>query len=332
MRYAKWQVYISIGIAIVALCGALKAQDASPTPAPTPTQALPDIPAPAGDVVPSLDINVPPPPDSPHGRRRLGPNRSRPEEGSPSPRVFPRPGDASPLSGQWSITNPHGTMTHTWQTERSEDGYSLHREHTWTAPDGTPLRSQEFDTTVTGPNNYQRQRTITLRDGRTIQHSFTRSWDGETFQSEHTFSGPNGQTWTHQHTWTPGADEAPAPPGEPVPPVPTAPPAQGPGGVVQGPPGEGQPPSSPPGRRLGQLNRQGGSDVAAPPASRPSGFTLGASGWRGWSTAGQSPASRLSRPPETAPSLGKRFRTESPNSDRPGLLRPSTLPRPRGKR
>lgn len=322
--------YISIGIALVGLCQSLKAQDASQAPSVPPPQDLPSVTVPSGAPAPNLDINVPQPPDSSLGRRRLGQNRLRPGD-SASPRVFRRPGDGSPLSGQWSISNPQGTMTHAWETERLEDGYSLHREHTWTAPDGTFLRSQQSEITVSDPNNYQRQRTITLRDGRTIQHSWTRSWDGETFQTEHTFSGPNGQSWSRQHTWTPGSDEAPAPasvtaPASPIPPGQAS-------GVAQGPPSEHPPANGQPGKRLGQSTGQGpsGNAMGNPSTSRPWGFTLGASGWRGWSSAGQGPASRLSRPSEMAPSLGKRLRVESPQSERPGLARPSTLPRPRGK-
>lgn len=327
MKYAL--AYISIGIVVVVLCEGLNAQNASQVTGPMPTHALPDFSVPPRAAAPSLDINVPPPPESPIVRRRLGQSRSRADD-APLPRVFRRPGEGSPLAGQWSITNPHGTMTHAWERERWEDGYSAHREHTWIAPDGTPLQSQQFDNTLTDPNSYQRQRTITLRDGRTIQHRFTQVGEGETFQTEHSFSGPNGQTWTRQHTWSLGSDDSPAPPNVPAP---DAPMAFNPlGGIVQGSANPGRPADSLPAKRLGQSRSQRGLDNSAPPVPRPSGFTLGASGWRGWSTVGQGPSSRLSRPPEPTPSLGKRLRAESADAEHPGRLRFSTLPRLHGKR
>lgn len=391
MKRLAWHIYISIGIVIVSFAPDLNAEEPSPslpkaadaphsrdrderapypagvsrvpaweegTPqggAPTvETERLPLPPLPSldqADAAPNLEINVPPPPDSPVRRGRLGHHRTRsedspagskkilgatrvtgqpsPSEDVPAPRVFPPPGAATPWSGQWSITNPHGTMTHSWEQSRSEDGYSFHREHIWTAPDGTLLRGQQFDVTGTDPNNYQRERTITLRDGRTIQHSYTRSWDGQTLETEQSFSGPNGQSWTRQHTWAPDSDAAPQPPSltgsaASVPQGPSA-------GPVQKPPIESPPPDTLPGKRLGLLKNSGGTERATLPATRPSGFTLGASGWRGWNTPGLGPATRPSRPPESTPSLGKRLRAESPNAERPGSLRPSILPRPRGK-
>jgi|GEM_PF-6165418 len=316
--------YISIAIALVAFSLGVRAEDASPPTTPASTEG-PSLAPPSGDISPSLEINVPPPPESPLQRRWRERNRLRPND-EPAPKVFPVPGDGTLMERQWTVETPRGTMTQTLEASRSEERYSLHRQHIWTAPDGTLIRSQETDVTASGPNNYQADRTITLRDGRTIEHSYSRSWDGETLHTERSFSGPNGQTWSREHTWTPGSEETPRPDS---PPPPSA--------FQDASPGSGVPagsqkalPEISPGNRFGQRADAGSSQGSGAPAPRPSGFTLGSSG-RGWAVGHGSPT-RPSRPPETTPSLGKRLRVESPTPDRPGALRPSILPRPRGRR
>ncbi len=135
----------------------------------------------------------------------------QPRPGAPvAPRSPSLPEDGTPVTRERTVTTPHGTMTQTWEGSRSDDGYSLRREQTWTAPDGTPIRSHETEITGAGPNNYQREKTITLRDGRTVEHSYSRSWDGQTLQTERSFTGPNGQTWTREQSRTRGPDETPA--------------------------------------------------------------------------------------------------------------------------
>lgn len=313
--------YISIGIVLVLFSSGLKGQEISP---PAVSTAGPSVASgQAGEALPNLEINVPPPTESSAQRRWRERNRFRAEDTS-EPRVFPVPGDGTPLSPNWSVTTPRQTRMQVLERSRSEDGYSVHREHTWTAPDGTWIRSHESDVTATGPNNFQRDRVITLRDGRSIEHSFTRSWDGETFNTQRSFSGPNGQTWTREHTWTPGSEEA-VPDSRPAVPPQNTPPA------LRTPPAVPIPPEATAGNRFGQRNAAPAARSGSQPAGRPSGFTVGSLGRGGWGP-GKGQATHSLRPPEAAPSLGKRLRIESPNSAHPGALRPSILPRPRGRR
>ena len=76
---------------------------------------------------------------------------------------------------------------------RTDDGYQLQREQTWTAPDGTVRKQHEMTFSGTDPYNYQRQKTITLPDGRTVTMEQTRTWDGTSGTMERTFTGPNGR-------------------------------------------------------------------------------------------------------------------------------------------
>src|SRR3990170_4819761 len=115
---------------------------------------------------------------------------------------------------QHVVENPRGEMVQSWERSQTEDGYLYRRGQTFTAPDGTMLRQHEQALSGTDPYNYTRQHEMTLRDGRTILHSQTRSWDGTTGTMERTFSGPNGQTREFQHAWTPD-DLASGDPGEP---------------------------------------------------------------------------------------------------------------------
>ncbi len=326
MKRVAWYRYISIGMAIVGLCAVAHAQEAQAPPLDGPAQTPSAAPIPLNDPLPNLEINIPPPPDGVPARRRNAATRSSPQN-PPTPRVFTRPGEATPLSDQWTVSTPHGTMTHTLEATPSEDGLSIHRQHAWTAPDGTLLRSQQTDITTTGPNNYQRQRTITLRDGRTVEHTYTRSWDGQTFHTEQSFSGPNGQTWTRERTWTPGAEDAPA---QPTPqlnvtrgPVVGPSPAPAPTEPTSGPRAMTRLGLGKNARGLGQTNQR---------AARPWGFTVRALGRGGWTTAGQGPTTRPPTAPEAIPSLAKRLRGESAHLDRPGSSRPSGLPRPRAGR
>lgn len=107
------------------------------------------------------------------------------------------------------------------------------------------LPAQEAE--VTEPYQYQTQRTHTLGDGRTVEHSYSQTWDGQTLQRKQEFSGPNGQNFTREHSraWE----------GERL-------------------------PSEHPGKHLGWFKspRQPEQASAVSPMSRrPSGFTIGSS-------------------------------------------------------
>lgn len=123
------------------------------------------------------------------------------------------------------VTNPRGEMVQTRERIRGEDGYQYRQTQTWTSPDGTLLRQHERSrvagaidgTPGTGgvrpePVPYANTRThnMTLQDGRTIQQTQTRVWDGGTLTRERNFTGPNGQVQQWQRTRT-HADDAQGP-------------------------------------------------------------------------------------------------------------------------
>lgn len=64
------------------------------------------------------------------------------------------------------------------------------------------------------PPTWTRQQQVQLRDGRTITHDQTRSWDGTPGTMERTFAGPNGQQRYSQRPWTPD-DPSSSPPDAP---------------------------------------------------------------------------------------------------------------------
>ncbi|NQU21422.1 MAG: hypothetical protein HQ567_09075 [Candidatus Nealsonbacteria bacterium] len=101
------------------------------------------------------------------------------------------------------VTDPRREMVQSWERSVTDDGYTYRRQHVWTNPDGTPLRSHDWTTAGTDPNNYERSRTMVLRDGRTLSRTDTRAWDGTQGTREQTMIGPNGQTRTFQRAWAP---------------------------------------------------------------------------------------------------------------------------------
>jgi hypothetical protein len=111
----------------------------------------------------------------------------------------------SPDGGQYIIQhvvdNPRGEMTQTRQRTNTGDGYQYQRTQTFVGPDGTLLRQHERSVTGTDRQNYTREHTKTLRDGRMIGQTQTRAWDGTTGTMERAFVGPNGQTRSGQRTF-----------------------------------------------------------------------------------------------------------------------------------
>lgn len=225
------------------------------------------------------------------------------------------------------VTNPRGKMVQSWERSENEEGYLYRRSHTFTAPDETLLRQQEWSTTGTDPYNYTREHQHQLRDGRTIMHRQTRSWDGTTGTMERSFTGPNGQTREFQRPWTPDEPLSPEPgpivpePG-PIAPEPTAtatsptPPPPAEAIAALSPPAE--PPSESRWGWMKKLNpfRKGGpfrSAEAAPP--RRAGFTVGSGG-----------------PSSTGPRQHGLNQTQpgnpSPNSRRPSWAGPNGGPPP----
>lgn len=101
------------------------------------------------------------------------------------------------------VNNPRGEMRHTWDRVDTDEGYQYRRTQTWTAPDGTPIRQHEHTLSGTDPHNYTREHSLTLPDGRTLQQTHVRSWDGTEGTMERSFVGPNGQTQHFQRSWSP---------------------------------------------------------------------------------------------------------------------------------
>lgn len=127
--------------------------------------------------------------------------------------------DGNTYLRQHSVTNPRGEMVQSWERSSGEDGYAWSRQQTFTAPDGTLLRQHEMTRSGSDPYNYSREKSMVFRDGRTLEMTQTRSWDGENGTMERTFLGPNGQDRSFQRAWSPEdavAGGQPAMPQEPA--------------------------------------------------------------------------------------------------------------------
>jgi len=119
--------------------------------------------------------------------------------------------DGSQIYRQHIVTDPRREMVQSWERSVTDDGYTYRRQQVWTNPDGTPLRSHQWTTAGTDPNNYERSRTMVLRDGRTLSRTETRTWDGTKGTRERTMIDPNGQTRTFQRAWAPDGQAADGP-------------------------------------------------------------------------------------------------------------------------
>ncbi len=111
--------------------------------------------------------------------------------------------DGNSYTYQHSVAKPSGSHTQLREYSQTEEGYRYLKEHRFYQPDGTLLRQNGTSVTGTDPYNYQRQMTHTFRDGRTMEKTFTRSYDGTTGTMERSFLGPNGQVQQFQRPWTP---------------------------------------------------------------------------------------------------------------------------------
>ena len=222
------------------------------------------------------------------------------------------PADAiqgTPYQREHIVTNPRGEMVQTWERSENEEGYLYRRSHTFTAPDGTPLKQQEWSRTRTDPYNYSREQQHQLRDGRTIMHRQTRSWDGTTGTMERAFTGPNGQTRHFLRPWAPDEQNSPEP--GPIVPEPTATTTT----AVD-------PPVEPPKKnrwgwieKLNPFRKGGPFRPAGPSPQRRAGFTIGSGG-----------------PSSTGPRQHGLNKTQpgnpSPNSRRPSWAGPHGGPPP----
>lgn len=149
-----------------------------------------------------------------------GPSWQWPGPANPSPggqsRSFSTSEDGSSYRYDRTMTNPQGEMTKTWERTATEEGTQWSREHRWTSPDGEVTRQHQWSGSQTDPYNYQREKSMLLPGGRTMTHTQSRTWDGESGTMERTFQGPNGQYREHSRPWTPdnlqtpGETESPA--------------------------------------------------------------------------------------------------------------------------
>lgn len=140
------------------------------------------------------------------------------------------------------------------------------------------LPAQEAE--VTEPYQYQTQRTHTLGDGRTVEHSYSQTWDGQTLQRTREFSGPNGQTFTREQSLAWDGERLPA---------------------------------EHPGKHLGWFKspRQPEQATAVSPMSRrPSGFTVGSSSRSSVRTSPPGLARSQPTPGGFAPASSARMRGE----------------------
>lgn len=185
------RIFISLSVVMFTAVTAVWAQEPVPT---TPPQA--DVSPPADPLPPVDPPEVPPPWTSERqmqNHQGTGTNTHRylnaPEEGR--------------YVREHVVTNPRGEMTQSWERVTTEDGYQYRRSQIWTNPDGTPLRQHERTLSGSDPYNYTREHSITLPDGRTINQTQVRTWDGTDGTMERSFVGPNGQTHESLRSWTP---------------------------------------------------------------------------------------------------------------------------------
>ena len=188
------RIIISLSVVIfIATSAILKpwAQEPVPTTPPQPEVAPPVEPLPPGD---TLQV----PPQWTYERQMQN------QQGTVTNthRYLDVPEDGRYVR-EHVVNNPRGEMTQTWERLNTEEGYRYRRSQTWNSPDGTPLRQHERTVSGSDPYNYTREHSNTLPDGRTINQTHVRLWDGTSGTMERSFTGPNGQTRQSQRSWTP---------------------------------------------------------------------------------------------------------------------------------
>ena len=124
--------------------------------------------------------------------------------------------DGNAYSYQHSVTRPNGSHTQLREYSQTDEGYQLMQQQRFYKPDGTLLREHGATVTGTDPYNYQRQMTHTFRDGRTMENTVTRSYDGTTGTMTRSFLGPNGQVHQFERPWTPDEFVEAAPTADPT--------------------------------------------------------------------------------------------------------------------
>jgi hypothetical protein len=197
------RISICLSIVISTAASAVWAQAPAPTTRPLPQVTPSAEPVPPAEPVPTADPIAPA--DPPQVAPQWTYERQM-QNGQGTVTNTHRYLDA-PEDGRYVrehvVTNPRGEMTQTWERVSTGEGYQYRRSQVWTSPDGTPLRQHERTLSGTDLHNYTRERSHTLPDGRTINHTHVRSWDGTNGTMERSFTGPHGQTRESVRIWTP---------------------------------------------------------------------------------------------------------------------------------
>ncbi len=185
------RIFISLSVVTFIATSALWAQEPAPTTSP-----LPEVTTPVEPVQPTDAPQVLP--------QWTNERQTQNQQGTVTNthRYLDAPEEGRYVR-EHVVNNPRGEMTQTWERVMTEEGYQYRRSQTWTSPDGTLMRQHERTLSGSDPYNYTRQRSNTLPDGRTIQHTQVRSWDGTNGTMERSFTGPNGQTRQSTRSWTP---------------------------------------------------------------------------------------------------------------------------------
>lgn len=269
------RILICLCVVMSIAASAAWAQDPAPT---TPTQPevtttperLPPVDPPQSEVAPTTDP-VPPvdPPQAPPQWTYERQMQNQPGTVTNTHRYLDAPEDGRYVR-EHVVTNPRGEMTQTWERVNTEEGYQYNRSQVWTNPDGTPLRQHERTLSGSDPNNYTREHSNTLPDGRTINQTQVRTWDGTDGTMERSFTGPNGQARESVRSWTPDEPIAGQMAGmpEPVQPSPVPPPTV---------PATSQPTEKVSWwQKLNPFRKQGNTTAGTAAASAPRrGFTVG---------------------------------------------------------
>lgn len=195
---ASRYLILVLTVTIPAWAGVSRAQD---YPAPELDPAMPgplSTPDVAAEPMPPVGEPIPWDYEWTRSNRRGNVNQHR-GYGSPDDGAYYR---------EHVVTNPQGQRVQAWERTQNEEGYLLRRGHTFTDPDGALLHEHQMTIRGTDPFNYEREHSHTLRDGRSITHSQTRTWDGSTGTLEQSFVGPNGQVREFSRSWSP--DPAPS--------------------------------------------------------------------------------------------------------------------------
>ncbi|MHB8897606.1 MAG: hypothetical protein ACYC6Y_02545 [Thermoguttaceae bacterium] len=222
----------------------------------------------------------------------------------------PQPVPVDPVMPPPGPTSPEPVAPWTWQHQTQNQSGTVSNQQTRTVS----RDAAGYD--------YQRQMTHTFRDGRTMEKTFTRTYDGTTGTMERSFVGPNGQVQHFQRPWTPddSPDTTAVTPdgGNPIAPLDAGTPGGDPVGMETASISDAQAPAEPAGEGglWGWLNpfkkRPAKSPAEVSDTGKRGGFTIGSFG--------------RSRGLETLPPGQARKASGSPGSSQGHSMKPSLKP------